>query len=366
MMKGIGFATLSLLFVQSATGQTPTSSFVKPTTTTFLHQTLGESVDEFMRISGTNMCMGGILNGEQCQMLKKAAEGEAQVVSVNNPSALLTITFSDKKLVRISVGIKAGFSQSVSEFTQKYGQPDKRASTSATWLFADGGAITLNDQPGSMVSANYYSKEGREDQSTTTAPEQHLAPAAANPALAPTQQIIQSIEPFGFKEGMSKEQIFAIVGKTAVKQDKDDILILTTAPKPHPEFESYLVCIYRATGITKVSGMSVTVSTNGYGEELRSKFSAYETALTTKYGKPTHTYDFLRTGSIWNEPREYMMGLLKNERTLAAVWELLPGLNIVEQADALSQESGYVKVTYEFPSFAAWKEQHDKQKDANF
>jgi hypothetical protein len=69
--------------------------------------------------------------------------------------------------------------------------------------------------------------------------------------------------------------------------------------------------------------------------------------------------DFLRAGSIWKEPEDWMMGLLKDERTLVAVWEkALPNRihDVVLKAGALSREKGFHKLTYEFDG---WNEYVD-------
>ena len=59
-----------------------------------------------------------------------------------------------------------------------------------------------------------------------------------------------------------------------------------------------------------------------------------------------------------------MMGLLKEERHLASTWETpLPNHinDIVIEAKALSQEKGYIILTYEFDGWDAYVDAKKKQ-----
>src|SRR5260370_22314149 len=128
-----------------------------------------------------------------------------------------------------------------------------------------------------------------------------------------TQSAVQQVEPFGFKAEMSKSQIFELLGKNSISEDKEDELILKAAPRPQPEFEAYLVFVSSGTGVAKVSGLSRDIDSNSFGSEMRSKFEEIQSALEGKYGKYTKTYDFLMSGSIWKEPGDWMTGLYKKE-----------------------------------------------------
>jgi hypothetical protein len=59
-------------------------------------------------------------------------------------------------------------------------------------------------------------------------------------------------EPFGFRRGMTKAEVIAAVGAKAVVKDEGDTLILSTAPKPHPDFNAYSVVISPTTGVAYV------------------------------------------------------------------------------------------------------------------
>lgn len=86
---------------------------------------------------------------------------------------------------------------------------------------------------------------------------------------------------------------------------------------------------------------------------MLSEFDNYFKVLSTKYGIAKR-FDFLRSGSIWNERKDWMMALLKKERTLSAFWiddkitmpDNLSGINF--EAYANSRESGMIAISYEF------------------
>ncbi|MDQ8869225.1 hypothetical protein RFI05_18510 [Acinetobacter baumannii] len=95
-----------------------------------------------------------------------------------------------------------------------------------------------------------------------------------------------------------------------------------------------------------------------------SEFDSVKGGLTAKYGAPNGDYNFLRSKSIWNQPNEWMMGLYKEERTLAATWEPEEpnGVkNIILKAKAKSTNEGYITVAYEFfNTESCYKEQKVK------
>jgi hypothetical protein len=164
--------------------------------------------------------------------------------------------------------------------------------------------------------------------------------------------------PFGLRRGMTQDQVTQIVGKGAVKDTKGDTLRLLTVPKPHPAFEFYSLIFSPTDGLLKIIAYGNDIRTNGFGEAVRSSFTEIRNALSQTYQKPDVDLDFVRAGSIWKEPEDWMMALLKEERDLASAWEKRPLPNhindIVLEAKALSQEKGYILLTYEFDGWAAY------------
>jgi hypothetical protein len=188
-MKITGLAVILLAIGGAAFAQAPAATTAgqsgKPQVTTFMHQTLGESIEDFMRISGTKMCASHKPHSsEWCETFKKVEAGENGVVTDSNASTSVSLVFAEKKLVQVLVQGKADWAKSVAEFTQKYGAPDTQTASSAAWSFGDGGGISVSGQPDNSFTANFFSRDGKskEDKPTT--------PASAKNAVA--QEVAQS------------------------------------------------------------------------------------------------------------------------------------------------------------------------------
>jgi len=164
--------------------------------------------------------------------------------------------------------------------------------------------------------------------------------------------------PFGFEAGMTKEQIIKIVGESAIKASDGDTLILTNAPNPHGDFESYALIISPENGLLKIVAMGKSINTNGFGNEVKSAFKDMRAALANIYGKPNHELNLLTNGSIWIGPDDWMAGLLRMERLLACSWLDMPLPNRIHvlrlDAAAKSKEIGYLHQSYEFEGFEAY------------
>jgi hypothetical protein len=156
--------------------------------------------------------------------------------------------------------------------------------------------------------------------------------------------------------GMSERAVRALVPLDSIG-GKKGFFKAARVPKPHSAFESYTLAISPKQGLCKVVAIGVDIRTSVYGAELVSQFDAIEQMVTEKYGR-AQRHDFLRSGSIWNEPRDWMMGLLKKERALTTFWTreeipaLPPALGAIElEANALSSEKGYLILSFEFANF---------------
>jgi hypothetical protein len=173
-------------------------------------------------------------------------------------------------------------------------------------------------------------------------------------------------EPFGFKVGMTKTQVVALLGPGSPSKGTADTLEFKTAPTPHPDFETYAVSISSSTGLAQVIAPSKDIQTNVYGEAIKEKFDDVKAALITKYGEPSNSFDFLRAGSIWNEPKDWTMALLKEERTLSAYWKASGGTMIVLEAVGLSNGRAYLRMKYQFSNFSTWLREHDQKQNSVF
>ena len=140
-------------------------------------------------------------------------------------------------------------------------------------------------------------------------------------------------------------------------------------PKPNSEFEEYIVMAAPNTGVCKISALGKTHLNDRYGSDVRSAFDHLHAALVVRYGT-AKDFDFLRAGSIWNDPQDFHMGVLKKERTLTSFWDRDNGSTLPVQLtsimlDTRAVSSGpYVALSYEFANFGKCKSVADSSNDA--
>ena len=188
--------------------------------------------------------------------------------------------------------------------------------------------------------------------------------------LKPTTEFAKA-GPFGFDPGMTKQQIIDELGQNAIKEVKGDVLTLDNAPRPYSGFEEYVLVIDPKRGLVAIN-VGVDISTSVYGDELKNAFNSMEESIASSYGESTR-YDYLRRGSIWNERKDFMMGLIKKERMLESFWPnndstKLKGqvTSIYLKAGALSQEKGYLLLHYEFVGYNEYQEEQKNKENQVF
>ena len=124
--------------------------------------------------------------------------------------------------------------------------------------------------------------------------------------------------PFGFSSGMSINDLNKLGDfkseSTAYWYKAREI------KNGNNNFEAYSVLVVPGYGLCKIIAVGKDIVSNTYGEQVRSDFDELTSALKLKYGSPTNQYDFLRSGSIWKDSNDFMMGLAKKDRTLANFW----------------------------------------------
>jgi hypothetical protein len=175
--------------------------------------------------------------------------------------------------------------------------------------------------------------------------------------------------PFGFTQGMSLAQLKKL--GPVEPGPKPVFFRMHTAPKNHSGFYEYYLFVSPSLGLCKVVASGKVIATDGYGQDVRKAFENLEVTLTERYGSSSKL-DELRTGSLWKNPNEWMMALLKKERTLAVVWDAESGARLPKdvqtialQADAITTESGNVKLSVEYNNLDACQKQfRDKENDA--
>jgi len=159
--------------------------------------------------------------------------------------------------------------------------------------------------------------------------------------------------PFGFEPGQTQAQIEAKIGK--LDATSQPMLFVTHgAPVPLEGIESYALMIGKEAGLCKVAAVGVNIKDDDQGTALRAAYDELKAALTEKYGRPSKVREELASGSIRNEPDDFMMGLKLEERMHHAVWSKpsSPGVKaILLQARAMDGNIGYLNLIYEFPNF---------------
>jgi hypothetical protein len=123
-------------------------------------------------------------------------------------------------------------------------------------------------------------------------------------------------------------------------------------PAPNKLMELYSIRHTIKSGICFIKGLSKNIETSKYGVELNIKYNSVFQSLDNKY-KSTHgkeKINFLASGSIWNEPGDYMMALLKKERYMYTQWQAKDSSNKILKIfllqNAINQEKGYLTIEY--------------------
>ncbi len=160
--------------------------------------------------------------------------------------------------------------------------------------------------------------------------------------------------PFGVTAGMPIDKLIGLGFAVAGKQ----LYIGKRVPVQNDMFEAFVVFAGDKTGLCKITGNTKSISSNGTGAAVRAEFDSMVSLLAAKYGRPDINIDTLSAGAIWKEPGEWMMSLLKDERTLISAWTK-QNPNVQVKAYSEYRSLGYLGVTYEFDNFDKCKAEAD-------
>ena len=121
----------------------------------------------------------------------------------------------------------------------------------------------------------------------------------------------------------------------------------------HSLFDALIVYWTPATGVCKVAGFHNIVQPDEYGDAHKHAYERFSGYVEEKYGNPSEQFDFLREGSIWEEPRDWLAGLRTNERTLASYWIASEGVSLPDTLESISVVvvEDAITVRYEFENF---------------
>ena len=183
--------------------------------------------------------------------------------------------------------------------------------------------------------------------------EQALGVDQLDPSPGPAQA--QAAGPFGLDMGMSQAAIEAAIGSNLNPvEGQANLYRAMTVPRPLERVDFYNLIILPNAGLCQIRVAGITIDSSSHGVELRNEYRRVRDALESVYG----TYgdaDYLRSGSIWNEPEDWMMAVRRNERVLQAAWDGEEGStmrNNVKQVlldvRALSTSKGWIALQYRF------------------
>lgn len=169
-------------------------------------------------------------------------------------------------------------------------------------------------------------------------------------ALVQTFIGICAAGPLGMEMGTPLTEIQS---KVKLKTESPYQFSTPSLPDSHPDFNDYRMVVTPQHGLCKLTAWASAIRTSVYGSELLSSFDRYFNVMTTKYGTGKR-FDYLNSGSIWNDGKDWMMALRKKERTLAVIWtakELALPDNLAAikiEAYVGGAETGLISISYEF------------------
>lgn len=177
--------------------------------------------------------------------------------------------------------------------------------------------------------------------------------------------------PFGFAQGMSLQQVRQLTGN--LESISPGLYRARSVPKPYSAFEYYTLTISPRHGLCKVGGVGKDIATDSIGQTVKTAFASLLDAVAKKYGPPDLNFDSVLESSVWKEPNEWMMGLVKEDRLLMAGWQAgktakpLPSKlsSILLRAWGMSATRGYLRLSYEFENFDLCMAERAKEQEQN-
>jgi hypothetical protein len=177
-------------------------------------------------------------------------------------------------------------------------------------------------------------------------------------------QLPPSDGPFGLSMGIPEDAFGTTLTKVATGK-----FLVDSVPRPNEAFKQYVLEIGKNSGLCWVKAIGKDVPTDSMGYGLKSKFGELEKVLSGKYGKGSKT-DILLPGSIWDDPEDWMRGLVKSERYLMTVWDTSKGLKLPNDisslaitANATNSDTGYIAVEYTFTNNKLCEEENQALKN---
>ena len=125
------------------------------------------------------------------------------------------------------------------------------------------------------------------------------------------------------------------------------------------------------SGVCKITLIDTIDNADAYGSTVKSRVGGLKETLTAKYGAPSDEFDFLSVGSIWKEPREWMMALHLEERHYSFFWKPARSSEsdikaISLRAKASRSTKASIRLTYELDNFVSCLAEVKEQQDSQF
>lgn len=157
--------------------------------------------------------------------------------------------------------------------------------------------------------------------------------------------------PFGIDMGMTLEELKQ-QNMNPEKTSSSDGYYLVEPPKTHPNFEMYLVRLYKDKGVFWIKAIGKDISDSGYGSSTKSEYEKIEGQLNKSYGVGSEIR-ILLPGTIWDEPEDFLMSLRRGERAYATKWSIENNNNLESPIDriflglnARYSDTGYLVLEY--------------------
>lgn len=115
-------------------------------------------------------------------------------------------------------------------------------------------------------------------------------------------------------------ELFSAADQLEILNDLGQGKFMVSPPKPHPSFDAYVVQATPKLGVVWIKAITPTILNDAYGNQIRQTVNALKSQLVMRYGEAPTT-DFLMTGSIWDEPRDWAQALAANERSYYVIWD---------------------------------------------
>ncbi len=161
--------------------------------------------------------------------------------------------------------------------------------------------------------------------------------------------------PFGIEMGWTVLDLEKANIPYEMAKTQNNITIYYVEPtNPHPSFTEYMVRMDTTDGIYDIRAISDDIEDSDFGTKTKAEYLQVKEQVSSTYGTPEE-FDFLKSGSIWDAPEDWMFGLYKGDRYLVSFWD--PNTDAIEsislEAKGLSSTSSYVVLGYQSPKTAA-------------